>query len=693
MLTAGRVKQTAGEKEPVSRAKILISKIDTETGERKDYSPSETNHEAAKVQEESHAFLLRKILDHSGQGYGGELEIFSRPLWSLLRKLLSHCPDHMFRNDHTGPITIESPYESLILNWEKLEKAAEETPANDENDEARKDLKLLLSTISSGSGDAKLDKYFKTRESNREQKTVTFDALWTLFPPGALVFGRFFLGQDQLFLVGDDLLTWPQDGATKWTMLCLIYDWDGKMFKRKSLRLDIDSFEGSKPITQLPFYPLKDYPNSAELKKRLNKRGLDYKRICNAKEGSQMFGYKGNALVDKGGFSGIRGDKDEINNMTSLSDDHYSQAPNAATASASRTSTHVDSRVMVDFDSYFRFGPEVAMVGSLTTLDHYECMCQNCQEYQRKTGDVYRRRFDHASHQEEWEDEQYLLCPPRVLGYLLRDKRWAQLQVQKLENIPAEDPDHSWDRVKLQDGEITKTLVLDLIKGHRAIQSKENNSDLAVEDVVAKKGKGLVMLLYGPPGVGKTSTAETVAIAARKPLFSISVSDVGTKAKNVEANLEMIFALATSWQAILLIDEADVFLQRRGILMLTTNQIASFDVAVQSRIHVAIKYTKLSKEQIMLIFEGFLKPLEKKNCVYKIDAIREWIAEDVCNTELDGRQIRNIVTSALGLARAQHRNKLEKEHLKKIYQNVGNYKRDFLVQFERYKNDQKGMLD
>ena len=56
----------------------------------------------------------------------------------------------------------------------------------------------------------------------------------------------------------------------------------------------------------------------------------------------------------------------------------------------------------------------------------------------------------------------------------------------------------------------------------------------------------------GPPGVGKTSTAETVAIAARKPLFSISVADVGTRAKKVEANLAKIFALATSWQAILL---------------------------------------------------------------------------------------------------------------------------------------------
>lgn len=56
----------------------------------------------------------------------------------------------------------------------------------------------------------------------------------------------------------------------------------------------------------------------------------------------------------------------------------------------------------------------------------------------------------------------------------------------------------------------------------------------------------------GPPGVGKTSTAETIAAASAKPLFSISVADVGTKARHVEANLAKIFSLATSWQAILL---------------------------------------------------------------------------------------------------------------------------------------------
>ena len=123
--------------------------------------------------------------------------------------------------------------------------------------------------------------------------------------------------------------------------------------------------------------------------------------------------------------------------------------------------------------------------------------------------------------------------------------------------------------------------------------------------------------------------------------------------------------------------------------MLTTNQIAHFDVAVQSRIHVAIKYSKLSLEQTIAIFMGFLNPLIKRNRVHNIDEIREWIEDDVYKVGLDGRQIRNILTSALGLARAERKTKLEKKDLKKILDNVKDYKQDTLVQFEKYRNSQE----
>ena len=94
----------------------------------------------------------------------------------------------------------------------------------------------------------------------------------------------------------------------------------------------------------------------------------------------------------------------------------------------------------------------------------------------------------------------------------------------------------------------------------------------------------------------------------------------------------------------------------------------------------------------MAIFEGFLKPLDSKNRIKDYDDIRDWIKEDVCKIGLDGRQIRNIVSSALGLARAGRKSRLEKKDLKTVLNNVKDYKDDFIKQFERYKNSQEGMV-
>ena len=126
--------------------------------------------------------------------------------------------------------------------------------------------------------------------------------------------------------------------------------------------------------------------------------------------------------------------------------------------------------------------------------------------------------------------------------------------------------------------------------------------------------------------------------------------------------------------------------------MLTTNQIAQFDVAVQSRIHVAIKYVNLNEKQTMAIFEGFLEPLAERGLVKGMEDIREWLEEDVIKMGLDGRQIRNIVTSALGLARAQGKSRLEKSHIKMILSNVKDFKDEFIKQFEKYKSEQQGMI-
>ena len=290
----------------------MINRIDPTTGERKDQSPSEINVEVSKDQDKSqdkpHAFLLRKNVELRDGNGNGELEIISPDLRDLLKNLLSDYPYHYFRGDL---VSFDSPYEPLILHWGRLEKAAKKSPGEGKENQARLDLGLLLDTIASGSGDLKLDKYFKARESNNQQRCVTFESLWTLFPPGTLIYGKPFQGQDQIFIVKDNTAPWPRED-TRWTLECWTYDWDGKSFKRMGLRLEVESFDGTKPITELPFYPLDYHQQPEDLKKRLVERGVKYKKVCTLKQGSRMFDYKGDAVFGKKGFSGFTGDDDEV---------------------------------------------------------------------------------------------------------------------------------------------------------------------------------------------------------------------------------------------------------------------------------------------------------------------------------------------------------------------------------------------
>ena len=117
-----------------------------------------------------------------------------------------------------------------------------------------------------------------------------------------------------------------------------------------------------------------------------------------------------------------------------------------------------------------------------------------------------------------------------------------------------------FQKLVLPDGH--KEIVRALINTHA--QKADSDASRREFDVVKGKGRGLIILLHGAPGVGKTSTAESVAANAGKPLFSITCGDIGGEtAKDVEENLDRFFDLARKWQCVLLLDEADVFLSSR----------------------------------------------------------------------------------------------------------------------------------
>jgi len=128
-----------------------------------------------------------------------------------------------------------------------------------------------------------------------------------------------------------------------------------------------------------------------------------------------------------------------------------------------------------------------------------------------------------------------------------------------------------------------------------------------------------------------------------------------------------------------------------GILFLTTNQIAQFDVAVQSRIHIALKYEQLNQDQTESIFAQFLGQLDREKQVNDMGEIMRWVRSEVIRRKygFDGRQIRNVVSCAMTLARARGK-KLEKDDVVEVVDYVRDFKTEFKLQFDRYLISQAG---
>ena len=263
-----------------------------------------------------------------------------------------------------------------------------------------------------------------------------------------------------------------------------------------------------------------------------------------------------------------------------------------------------------------------------------------------------------AMARDEPPDEQFvLLLPLKIKGYNLRRKKWFDLMADRISDV-------TWNK------EAFKNLVIDR-KARDLIQALVSNQ-LAAEkgtDLIMGKGNGLILLLHGGPGTGKTLTAESVAEIAEKPLYRVTCGDVGTKAEDVEKYLESVLHLGRIWGCVVLLDEADVFLEQRsledmernalvsvflrvleyyeGILILTSNRVGTFDEAFKSRIQLALHYPVLGPYQRLRIWENFLNRLESFGEDGKVDIadLRDHL-EDLKEVKMNGREIRNAITTA-----------------------------------------------
>lgn len=340
----------------------------------------------------------------------------------------------------------------------------------------------------------------------------------------------------------------------------------------------------------------------------------------------------------------------------------------------SRADSAKSGRYMIDFEMHQRLHPS-----------HW-----NDQTIRNKQTDPWRLSF---RRNDKPEEDEFLIMPTKLPGYDFLEKEWVNLSVSNIKSI-------RWNKQPYEDlvlPEGTKHLVKALVT-IRASSIKKKKED-ANFDIISGKGNGLIMLFHGSPGTGKTLTAESVAEIAEMPLYPITCGDIGTDPERVERYLQLVFQLGKRWNCVLLMDEADVFLEERtltdlqrnslvsvflrmleyyeGILILTSNRVGTFDDAFRSRIHIALHYEDLKPRSRKQIWLNFLSRLEDTEEGENVEGLRRRV-DELAKHNLNGREIRNALSTARQLA-SYGGEKMGWEHLElaiKTVNDFGSYLRD-----------------
>jgi len=240
-------------------------------------------------------------------------------------------------------------------------------------------------------------------------------------------------------------------------------------------------------------------------------------------------------------------------------------------------------------------------------------------------------------------EELMFMTSPFLSGFSFKAKRWGQIYIDLIDEIVFDE--NAFDYLVL-DGEL-KMMIKSMILNY-------NN---CFKDIITGKSGGCIFLLHGPPGTGKTLTCESVSELMKRPLYSITSGELGTNVDMLEKKLVQILEIAEKWNAVVLIDEADVFMEKRttddiqrnamvgvflrllerydGVMFLTTNRENTIDEAFKSRISVSLKYDYLTTEQKMAIWTNLLNA---SGMIYNTNHI-----EMISKYNYNGRQIKNLI--------------------------------------------------
>jgi hypothetical protein len=523
---------------------------------------------------------------------------------------------------------------------------------------------------------------------------ITFDLLWALFKPNCVAYTPTYGSTDDPRCFKVDYAN-KESSFMRGEWYCIegrYLEYDGKKFGLGDFAADLESFKGARKITSLAAYPIEYHKDPEGLRKELIERGkkfvglqgMNYRAhkglaFMKKKKAIAKVNINGRVMIDPAIFRRInpnypiamfkpKEEEDPFNQIEDSDDEcsgccggSDSEDDGGLLPGAEGPLTLNDSS---EGKTKFKWVMDKDKNAHYVEVPVDEQGNEILQEklLDIDTGDGTTHRFT---------EEELLIASPVVLGFAFSEKLWLEFPLSGVRDI--EWNDQAFDSLVLPSEH--KWMVKGMVSSHK------NHGTQTIDDVIQGKGRGIVFLLHGPPGVGKTLTAEGIAEYLRCPLYCVSSGELGTDPARLELELNRIMDITHSWNAVLLLDEADVFMERRephdihrnalvsiflreleyfqGILFLTTNRVETFDDAFQSRICMGLKYGALVAKQRKEIWRNFVNKV--KACEERAgldmsgwDVGEEELVE-LSKKELNGRLIKNAVRTAQSVALSEEK--------------------------------------